>query len=248
MRTRALIEGMNDLGYAAANVGERDLALGYDDFMGRTEQASFPFVSSNIVNRDTREPVFKPFVILELDVEGSDKPLSVGVLGAVRFNPVFQKTGPDGSDLVILPPLEAVKRYFREVRERSDVVVLMAAMHRDDAHIIAREVEGIDLILGAYGATYTTQLDTEGQTMISYAGNQGRRVGETRVFLNADRSIERTQPFMHNLTARYPTVAKVQDYVLDALRKIGRMKAAAEGGSGQSGGAGKNGAEAAGAS
>ena len=33
MRTRALIEGMNDLGYAAANVGERDLALRPRRFM-----------------------------------------------------------------------------------------------------------------------------------------------------------------------------------------------------------------------
>ena len=80
-----MIKGMNDLGYAAANVGERDLALGYDDFLGRASEATFPFISANIVNRDTRGPVFKPFVILEVDIAGADEPLRVGVLGVMSL-------------------------------------------------------------------------------------------------------------------------------------------------------------------
>jgi 2',3'-cyclic-nucleotide 2'-phosphodiesterase (5'-nucleotidase family) len=242
LRTRALIKGMSDLGYVVANVGERDLALGYDDFLGRTSEATFPFISANIVDRDTREPLFKPYVILDVDIAGADEPLRVGMLGVVRFNPVFLKTGPGESELIIVPPMEAVKRYYDEVRERSDVVVVMAALHRDDAHIIAREVTGIDLVLGAYGAMYSTQLDLEGDTVISYAGNQGRRIGETRLFLD-DRSLARVLPFMHNLTAQYPAVAEVQDYVLESLREIGRQKAAAEAGV-----TGKDGTEGSGAS
>jgi len=229
LRTTALIEGMNRLGFSAANVGERDLALGYDDFHRKTGAAKFPFVSSNIVDRDTREPVFKPFVILEADVPATKDKVRVGVLGVARFNPVFLKAGPDGSHMVILPPLEAVKRYLEEVRKSSDVVVLMAAIHKDDAHIIAQETEGIDLILGTYGAIYSTQEEVEGDTVISYAGNQGRRIGETRVFLGEDRSIQKTLSFMHELNARYPANPEMEQFVLETVRKLGEREGEAEG-------------------
>jgi 2',3'-cyclic-nucleotide 2'-phosphodiesterase (5'-nucleotidase family) len=222
------------LGYRAANVGERDLSLGYDEFVRRTEHADFPFVSANIVRRDTREPVFDPYLILDVETEASDEPVRVGVLGVVRFNPVFLRSGPDDSDLVILPPLEAVKRYVEEVRERSDVVVLLAAIHRDDAHIIAKEVPGIDIVLGSYGSIYSTREETEGDTLICYAGNQGRRVGESRVFVDEGGKVERVTSFMHILTARYPSDPEMQDYVMEVDRKIAdhkqaRAEAAADG-------------------
>lgn len=229
LRTTALVEGMNRLGFSAANVGERDLALGYDDFERRAGAAKFPFVSSNIVNRDTREPVFKPFVILETDVPGTQQKVRVGVLGVARFNPVFLKEGPQGSQMVILPPLEAVRRYIDEVRKNSDVVILMAAIHKDDAHILAREVEGLDMILGTYGAIYSTQAEIENDTVISYAGNQGRRVGETRVFLGKDNAIVDTQSYMHELNKRYPANGEIEEFVLQSLRAIKKAVGETEG-------------------
>jgi 2',3'-cyclic-nucleotide 2'-phosphodiesterase (5'-nucleotidase family) len=240
---------MERLGYAAANVGERDLSLGYDEFRRRTQGATFPFVSANIVRRDTREPVFDPYVILEVETEGSAEPVRVGVLGVVRFNPVFLRSGPEGSNLVILPPLEAVKRYFEEVRERSDVVVLLAAIHQDDAHIIAKEVRGIDMILGSYGSIYSTREETEGETLLCYAGNQGRRVGESRVFVGDDREVERITSFMHVLSARYPSDPEMQEYVTAVGRKIAEHKRArSEGTAEGAGAAAASGAEARGAS
>jgi len=229
LRTTALVEGMNRLGFSAANVGERDLALGYDDFQRKTGAANFPFVSSNIVDRDTREPVFKPFVILEAEVPATQQKVRVGVLGVARFNPVFLKAGPSGTHMVILPPLEAVRRYLEEVRKSADVVVLMAAIHKDDAHIIAQETEGIDLILGTYGAIYSVQEEVEGDTVISYAGNQGRRIGETRVFLGEDRSIAKTLSFMHELNARYPANPEMEQFVLETVRKVGARGGETEG-------------------
>ena len=226
LRTEGLIEGMDRLGYDVANVGERDLSLGYDEFVRRTEAATFPFVSANIVRRDTREPVFNPYVILDVESQGSAKPLRVGVIGVVRFNPVFLRSGPDDTNLVILPPLEAVKRYLEEVRERSDVVVLLAAIHQDDAHIIAKEVEDIDIILGSYGSIYSTREEAEGDTLICYSGNQGRRIGESRVFVDSTGEVERITSFMHVLTARYPNDPEMQAYVMEVGRKIGEHKRA----------------------
>ena len=224
MKTQGLVEGMVRLGYAAGNVAERELSLGYDEFLRRTEGAAFPFVSANIVRQDTREPIFNPYVVIEIHTADSDQPVRVGVMGVVRFNPVFLKSGPDGSNLVVAPPREMVKRYVGDLRERSDVVVLLAALHKDEARLIAQEVPGIDIILGSYGAIYSTREESEGDTQIFYSGNQGRRIGETRVFLNAERRLETTTSFMHFLTARYPSDEEMTEFVGQVLNEIGEYK------------------------
>jgi 5'-nucleotidase/UDP-sugar diphosphatase len=221
VKTRTLIDAMGRLGYAAANVGERDLTLGYDEFMKQTSRAKFPFVSANIVRRDTKEPVFKPYVVLDLRT-GKDRTTHtrLGIIGVTRFNPVFLKSGPEGSNLVIVPPGEALKRYMPELREQADLIVLLAGLHNDDAHLLARQVPGIDVIVGSYGAIYSTREEKEGDTQIYYAGNQGRHFGETRLYLGSDNKIERTTAFMHPLDARYPSDPDMVAMVNEVMDKI----------------------------
>jgi 2',3'-cyclic-nucleotide 2'-phosphodiesterase (5'-nucleotidase family) len=226
IKTRALLEAMGRLGYGAANVGERDLASGYGEFVERTAGVAFPLISTNIVRRDTREPVFKPYTVLEVPWGTEGGTVRVGLLGVVRFNPTFLKSGPDQTNLVIVPPGEALKRHLPEVRERSDVVILMAAVHRDDAHLLAREHAGIDLILGSYGAIVSAREEAEGATRICYAGNQGQRFGETRIFLGSEKRIERTLSFTHDLTARYPSDPEMTEFVNRVAVKINELKGA----------------------
>ena len=59
-KTATLIEAMGLLGYAAANVGERDLKGGYEQLLRRTANCSFPLLSSNILRNDTGAPAFQP--------------------------------------------------------------------------------------------------------------------------------------------------------------------------------------------
>jgi len=214
---------MGRLGYVAGNIAERELSLGYDEFLNRTENVAFPLLSANIVRQDTREPVFKPYVVLDV-LTSSKKNIRVGVMGVVRFNPVFLKSGPGGSNLVVAPPREMVERYIGELRKRSDLVILLAALHKEKARIIAQEVPGIDIILGSYGAIYSTREEPEGETQILYSGNQGRRIGETRVFLDPEQHMERTTSFTHFLTARYPSDPEMQEFVNQVVAEVNEHK------------------------
>ena len=218
LKTRRLVESMDRLGYRAVNVGERDLALGYDRFRSRTEGVSFPFVSTNIVRKDTGDPMFEPFVVLNVE-RPEGPPIRVGVLGVVRFNPIFLKAGPDGTNLVIAKPDEQLEKYVPEVRKKSDVVVLLAALHRDDARRIVSEIPGIDLVIGAYGGMYNTRDEQEGDTLLLYSGNQGKRLGESRIFLDGEaRGLDATN-YLHFLTTRYPLDEEWSQTVADILRE-----------------------------
>ena len=137
LRTAALLQSMKTLGYKAINIGERDLALGYDDFVARTEGTGMTFLSTNIVKQGTKNPVFPPYAVF--DVKGtSGKPVRVGVLGVDRYNPIWQKAGPTGTNLGMASPADMIAKYLPEVREKSDVVVLLASLSKEDARDLAK--------------------------------------------------------------------------------------------------------------
>ena len=226
IKTGALVEAMGQLGYRAANVGLRDLNMGYDAFVKRVEGADFPFISCNVVRKDTGEPVFQPYAILDMELHGG-KTVKIGVLGVVRFNPVFLKAGPDGSNLVVVRPETMISRYLQEVREKSDLVVLLAALHRQDARALAEKMEGIDIILGAYAGAFSSRDLVVGDTWIFYSGNQGKRIGETRLFFDEQGGLDDLVSYMHYLTLRYPENKEMLDYVNGVVVKTNAARGVA---------------------
>jgi 2',3'-cyclic-nucleotide 2'-phosphodiesterase (5'-nucleotidase family) len=217
------------LGYQAVNVGERDLARGYDALLERTSGLPLTLVSSNIVRQDTREPAFKPYVLVNVKAGKGKKDVKVGILGALRLNPIFQKPGPAGTNLVIAPPLEALKKYVPEVRKQADVVVVLAALHKDDARAIARAVPGVDFILGGFASMVSAQDELEGTTQIRYVGNQGKYLSESRVMLGPGGGILSVGNYMHLLTARYLDDGPTLQWLAEKLRKVHEIERAAAG-------------------
>jgi 2',3'-cyclic-nucleotide 2'-phosphodiesterase (5'-nucleotidase family) len=224
IKTQGVVQAMGQLGYRVANVAERDLIMGYDEFKRRTEGAAFPFVSANFVKKGTEDPVFEPYVILDVERDGDD-PIRVGVIGVVRFNSVFLKPGPsEETPIVIAPPLDMVQKYIGEVREKSDLVIVLGALHRQDARILAASVTGIDFVLGSYGA-YSSYRDEEvGQTRIFYSGNQGKRLAETRVYMGDGKDVTSTVTYQHYLSARYPGDLEMQKFVNQVFVKLNELK------------------------
>jgi len=202
---------MDRIGYQVVNVGERDVRMGFDEFEKRTAEAPFKFISANIIRQDTQETVFMPYVIVDaLSPDGKQK-RRVGVIGVLRFNPIFLKAGPEKSNIVIAQPTERVRAAVASLeQEEVDAIVLLAALNKTDAKRIIDEVPGIDYVLGSYGGIVTQRAELYGSTWLLYCGNRGQRVVETRVFLDApEKGVSR----VHNLTRDYPHDQKMLDWV-----------------------------------
>ena len=220
-RTAALLEGMAKLGYKAVNVGDRDLSVGYDDFVQRTRGLGMQFISTNIVKQGTKSTVFPPYAIVEV-TGASGKPVRIGVLGVIRYSPVWQKAGPSGENLGVAAPEEMIRLVLSEVRQKSDIVVLLAALSKEDARAIAGNLQDIDLILGSYGGIYSTQEEQEGRVRLVYTGNQGKRIGESRITLDAKRQVDGVVSYIHYLTARYPEDKATAETVAAVNAKLGK--------------------------
>ena len=204
---------MERLGYKVVNVGERDLRQGYDALIDNLGERGFALVSANLVRNDTKKTVFDPYAIVEAAAPQGDATERVGVIGVARYNPIFRKPGPEGSELAIVHPVAPIKQAVAELQEQGiEWIVLLAALHRDDAARIVGQVPEIDFVIGSYGGHYTTAVDQVDNAWLLYSGNQGKRLGETRVFLEDDGRLEqRTR--MHLLTTMYPSDQGMLDYV-----------------------------------
>jgi 2',3'-cyclic-nucleotide 2'-phosphodiesterase (5'-nucleotidase family) len=225
VRTRMLLDTMAKLGTKVVGIGERELNLGYDDFEKRVSGVDMKFVSTNVVKDGTTVPAFPPYAVVE--VAGADaKPIRIGVMDVVRYNPTWQKAGPDGTNLAVAMPETMIAKFLPEVRAKSDVVVVMAALAKDDAVALASKLQGVDLMLVAYGGVYSTVEEKSGSVRMLYLGNQGKRVAENRVTLNGKRRVADLTTYMHFLTAHYPDDPAMKE----AVDKVEAQIAPHEGG------------------
>ena len=223
LKTKGLLQAMERLGYRVVNVGERDIRMGYPDFARRTEDSSLQYISANIVDRKSQKPVFDSHAIVEVAAPDGSGTVRIGVIGAVRFNPVFLKAGPDGGNIVITHPLEAVKRELAALKEKNvDVTVLLAALHKNDARSLATQLPEIDFVFGSYGGLVTEAPETQGDTTVMYCGNRGQRVAETRVFLERGETttIKHRLNKLHMLTKTYPSDRDMLNFVNSLPRKV----------------------------
>ena len=224
VRTRALLEGMQRIGYSVVNVGERDIRRGWEAFLARTSDSDLTFISSNLVDKQTGKPVLPTYKVVEIESPDGSQKKRVGVIGVVRFNPIFSKPGPTGQPMAITHPAEPVRAAVAELAtEDVDLVVLLAAMHSADAARLAKDIPGIDFILGSYGGLYTARPEKQAETVLIYAGNQGKRVGVARVFTGPDGRITDYQSRLHMMGNRYPSAQEMLEFVDAAQGRIDQV-------------------------
>lgn len=219
---------MQRLGYLAINVGEREVRQGWEAFAEVTAGAELPFVSANIVRESDGTPIFPARRIVEARSADGTSVRRIAVIGAARYNPLFRKDGPDGEPIVIVHPKEAVAAQLAALEgEAVDLVVLLAALHKEDAKRLVEELPGIDYVMGSYGGAFSTRSELVGDTRLMYSGNRGQRLSESRLYLSEDGSIEREQSRSHFLTAQYPANKPMTAFVDGVLGAIAQRAAAA---------------------
>jgi hypothetical protein len=229
MQNDTLIEGMNRIGYAAANVGERELAAGVDKFLSRAGKAKFPFVSANLVTDPGGKPFIKPYVVHEIEVRGpaDERPrrLRLGIIGFTRQKKEFLGATPDGRNVVTLAPAEAARRWLPELRKKSDLTVALVSMRYEDALEVAQAAQQagapLDFVLGGM-ADWVSRDEGSllGPTKIAYSGNQGRQLGEVRVYLDGDRRVARSVFDPVWLTRDYPGDPDIESLVQTTMVNI----------------------------
>ena len=194
---------MQEMGYDILTLGNHEFDLNPEGLAGILESASGfdmcpPIVLSNLVFSEDSDKddvledfyergIIQPYRVLEK--EG----LRIGVFGLLGINAA--EVAPFADPVSFGEPLEAARRVVQILRENERVDVVVCLSHsglwedakKSEDEILAREVEGIDIILSGHTHTLLEVPIVINDTLIVQAGAYGKNVGVLDVVLEEGR-------------------------------------------------------------
>ncbi|MBO9493770.1 bifunctional UDP-sugar hydrolase/5'-nucleotidase [Thalassotalea sp. G20_0] len=174
-------KGMNMLGYDAMAVGNHEFDNPRDILTMQEELAEFPFLSANIVDQESGEPLFAPYTMFNLDG------LRVAVMGLTTDDTPKTSNPENVQGLTFASPIEVARELLPKLEEKADVIIASTHMgHYPNGNhgvkapgdvTLARTVNGIDLIVGGHSQDPLFEPDLQNDTWIVQAHEWGKYVG-----------------------------------------------------------------------
>ena len=182
-------------GIDALNVTSFDLANSLDSLLAITNENSLPWVSANLARKATGEPLFPS----ERSFERNG--VRIGVFGIMtdkfRGNPLFTGASP----VQVVDPVETASREVKTLEADNDLVVALVYASRNDMEQIAREVDGIDVILHSHNDYHNPSSDHNaftpykiGDTLVISCPDGGRVLGILELTIAGDSMNFEPQP------------------------------------------------------
>lgn len=225
MKGRVDIGALNLEGCEVWTPGNGEFYAGVPNLLARTRQAQFPCISANVHTKDGAY-LTRPWVIMNLDG------IRVGVLGltAPRIA-TYSTTG----GLNVEDPVAAAQRAVAELRGRCDVIVALTHIGFLSDLALASSLPDIDLIIGGDSHTELDQPVMVGKprrgaplefhaTPVAQAGDLGRFVGFTRLYLRREDSgpwtVVLAEGRLLPVDSSVPSDPAVKAYLAPYLRRL----------------------------
>ena len=205
---KGVVEAMNLMGYDAMALGGGDMRLGLDTLRQRMAEAEFPFLSANVLLSGTETLFTEPYIIKEM---GDHRVAIIGL------------TEPGAADAVqgavtVLNPIETAHRYVAEVSAKASTIIVLSHLGVEADMKLAKEVEGIDLIVSGTGQVrldQAVQSETTGtlivQAEVPSPGHAGRRIGVARLQMDSQGEVTSHQWTVVSLTPDFADDPEMRD-------------------------------------
>jgi hypothetical protein len=206
LKAAVYMKAYNLMGYDAFTPGELDLFLGIEDLIKMSQQANFPFLAANLLNRHSNEPIFKPYVIKEMKEAGGMK---VGIFGLISNRFPSESPPAGGEKFKIADPIETAQKVLTVLKSECRVIVALAHLEADEERMLADKVPGIDFIVNGHRTRAQAAPQLVNHTQIFVAGARGEFLGQADLFR------QRTK-----LYSRYQLIPLRMDYLEKAEIKV----------------------------
>lgn len=189
-------KGMAMLEYDAMAVGNHEFDNPREVLMKQADWAGFPFLSANIVYKDSGKHLFKPYEMFDVQEH------RIAVVGFTTEDTVKIGNPEYMNDLNFLKPTEVAQSLIPELDEKSDLVIAVTHMgHYQNANhggnapgdvTLARSVDGIDVIVGGHSQNPLFKPDVQNDTLILQAYEWGKYVGRLDLTLRNGEIVDYT--------------------------------------------------------
>lgn len=173
----SVVKLMNMAGYDAMTPGNHDFNYGSDYLAEISEQMDYPLISANAMIKDTGKTLLPANTIIEKNG------IKYGIFGLTTPE-TSTKTKPDNvAGIRFDSPVEAAKRQVTELKAAGvDYIIALAHVgllenSEYTTEMVAKQVEGIDVIIDGHSHTYLKDGLWAGDTLIASTGNYLQAVG-----------------------------------------------------------------------
>ncbi len=136
---------MNACGYDFATLGNHEFSNPLDTVLRLVKMGRFQTVCANLRYRDTGEPLVPPYVVTQIGE------LRVALFGLVMTDTQNYRGARERVE--VTNPFEVARILVPQLRQQADVVILISHLGIGDDERLAREVPGIDVIVGGHSHT-----------------------------------------------------------------------------------------------
>lgn len=174
----ANVEIMNLSGYRYAAIGNNEgLTFPKDRLLSYYDNARFTVLCSNMLDADTQQypPFMKPYIIDDI---GS---LKVCWISITANYPVYNLLGWE-----VLDPNRQIGKIVTKIRKQVDLVIILSHTGYKNDILLAKEVSGIDLIIGSHTHDLLESGVEVNNTFIIQAGKFGQYLGQTTIEFDPD--------------------------------------------------------------
>ncbi|MGB5217770.1 MAG: bifunctional UDP-sugar hydrolase/5'-nucleotidase [Smithella sp.] len=164
---KSTIEIMNLMEFSAMVTGNHEFDYGQDVLQKRIQEARFPVLAANIQGVTG----IKPYVINEI------AGLKVAIIGLITEETPVTTHPRNVKGLKFLPAAEIAKRTIDELRNKSDLVIVLSHLGLPADVQLAKAVQGIDLIVGGHSHTRVEKPIKIENTLIVQAWEHAKVLG-----------------------------------------------------------------------
>lgn len=169
---KATITAMNATGYQVAVTGNHDFDFGQDTLEGAISTAAFPFIAANLrTNSGGQWNKVEQYRIIEI------AGVRIAVLGLTTLEAITLQWPANMNGIRVDDPIATAQTMIPEMRKLADVVVVLSHLGAIIDTSLARQVPGIDFIIGAHSHTVIDDWRWIGDTLITQTGAYARALG-----------------------------------------------------------------------
>ena len=176
---------LKEMGYAAYNVGERDLLLGIDRLKYLQDTSGIPFLSANLFHRESR--VFQPFVLHTVNRQGNQIQVAIVGILSQSFEVHVENAGVD---LRLENPITVLTDLVGSLEETTDLIVLLAHADLAESEELVSTFPQIDVIVSGHeGEKLQEDPVFIENTILLNTGTKGKAIGQLDIRWDNDRMV-----------------------------------------------------------
>lgn len=166
---------LNSLGYTAMAAGNHEFDFGYEQLLKLRDQLKYPMISANVFKADGTNLLVPTF---QTEVGGE----TFAFIGFVAEETPIVTHPNNVKGLTFKDPVDIARELVPEMKKEADHVIIVSHIGVDKDREIAKNVSGIDLIIGGHSHTPLHTPEVVNGTYIVQDWEYGKSLGRVDLF------------------------------------------------------------------